>query len=164
LVPLRITLLRHPLSVAQALSLEHYVPGESSEENMVIIPIGGVHRAILPSLDYARKIGTETHAVHVAVDEEAAEVVKSRWERLHADIPLVVVPSPYRGVVRPLVYHIREVAANHRLQRITVVIPEFVPKRWWQRFLHNQTAALIKLALRSQRGITVVSVPYYLPD
>jgi hypothetical protein len=155
---------RHYQSVAESLSLEQYQPGSPSIKSVVIIPIGGVHRAVIPFLEYARLIGTDVQAVHVAVDPEAAEVVKSRWERLQTGIPLVVIPSPYREVVRPLIHHIREVAEAHHLEPMTVVIPEFVPKRWWQRLLHNQTAWQIKLALRSQRGIIVISVPYYLPN
>ena len=154
----------HYQSVAEALSLERYLPDDPTLGSVVVIPIGGVHRAVIPFLEYARLIGTQAQAVHIAVDEEAAEVTRSRWERLQTGIPLVIIPSPYREVVRPLVQHIREVARAHPSEHITVVIPEFVPKRWWQRLLHNQTAYLIKLALRSQPGIIVVSVPYYLPN
>jgi amino acid transporter len=156
----------HFRAVAEALSLDsldHYVDPPPSIRNMVIFPIGNVHRAVLPALEYARAIGTSIEAVHVAVDEEAAHISQIRWEKLETGVPLTIIPSPYRAVVRPLVEYIQEVAAAYPSEHVTVVIPEFVPKQWWQQLLHNQTALFLKLALLFQRRIVVVSVPYHLP-
>jgi amino acid transporter len=160
------TIRSHYRAVAEALSLDsldHYISPPLVVRNVVIFPIGAVHRAVLPALEYARAIGTSVEAVHVAVDEEAARVAKFRWERLETGIPLTLIPSPYRAVVRPLVDYIREVARNYPAEHITVVIPEFVPRRLWQQLLHNQTALFLKLTLLFQRRIVVVSVPYHLP-
>lgn len=160
------TIRNHYRTVAEALSLDqldHYVTPPPVVRNVVIFPIGAVHRAVLPALEYARAIGTSLEAVHVAVDEEAARVAKFRWERLETDIPLTILPSPYRAVVRPLVDYIREVANRYPSEHVTVVIPEFVPRRWWQHLLHNQTALFLKLTLLFQRRVVVVSVPYHLP-
>ena len=159
------TIRSHYRAVAEALTLERldrYVMPPPTVRNVVIFPIGAVHRAVLPALEYARAIGTSVEAVHVAVDEEAARTAQLRWENLETGIPLTLIPSPYRAVVRPLVDYIKEVATAFPADHVTVVIPEFVPARLWQQLLHNQTASLLKLALLFQRRVVVVSVPYHL--
>ncbi len=153
----------HYRALAETLSLEHHVPTVSKPERVVIIPVGGVHRAVLPAVEYAQLMGKNVHAVHVAVDEESARVVERRWERLQTDIPLKIIPSPYREVVRPLVDYIQGVAKEHPAEHITVVIPEFVPRHWWQGLLHNHTAMLVRAALGRQERIILVTVPYHLP-
>jgi amino acid transporter len=153
----------HYRTVAETLSLDHYVPAPPAVQEVVIVPIGGVHRAVLPALEYAQLIGTRVEAVHIAADEEASRGIQDRWALLQTNIPLTVIPSPYREVVGPLVRYIQEVVAGHPLGHVTVVIPEFVPKRWWQQLLHNHTALLLKLALSSDQRIMAVSVPYHLP-
>jgi hypothetical protein len=153
----------HYRALAETLSLEHHVPVVSTPQRVVIIPVGGVHRAVLPAVEYAQLIGKNVQAVHVAVDEESARVVERRWDRLQTQIPLTMIPSPYREVVRPLVDYIQGVAREHPAEHITVVIPEFVPRRWWQGLLHNHTAMLLRSALGRQDRIILVSVPYHLP-
>lgn len=153
----------HYRAVADSLSLEGYQPTSLVPSDLVLVLIGGVHRAVLPAVEYARSIGRDVRAVHVAVDEEAARAVRARWAKLQSGIPLVVIPSPYRQVVEPMVRYVEELAESHPSERVTVVVGEFVPKRLWQRLLHNQTASLIKQVLSRDRRVVVVSVPYYLP-
>jgi amino acid transporter len=160
------TIQSHYRAVAEALSLdrlEHPVNHPLAVRNIVIFPIGAVHRAILPALEYARAIGTSVEAVHVAVDEVTAETAQVSWEKLDTGIPLTIIPSPYRAVVHPLVDYIKEVASAFPSDHVTVVIPEFVPRYLWQQLLHNQTAQFLKLALLFQRRVVVTSVPYHLP-
>jgi hypothetical protein len=153
----------HYRSLAETLSLEHHVPARTMPERVVIIPIGGVHRAVLPAVEYAQLIGKNVQAVHIALDEDSAQVVERRWERLQTDIPLKIIPSPYREVVRPLVDYIQGVAKEHPEEHVTVVIPEFVPRHWWQGLLHNHTAMMLRSALGRQDRIILVNVPYHLP-
>ncbi|MSQ05865.1 MAG: APC family permease [Dehalococcoidia bacterium] len=154
---------RHYRTLAETLSLEHHVPSVTAPERVVIIPVGGVHRAVLPAVEYAQLIGKNVQAVHVAVDEDSARVVERRWDRLQTNIPLKIIPSPYREVVRPLVDYIQGVAKEHPSEHVTVVIPEFVPRHWWQGLLHNHTAMLLRGALGRQDRIILVTVPYHLP-
>lgn len=158
----------HYRAVAEALTLDSLDMDQDAKplptvRNIVVFPIGAVHRAILPALEYARAIGTSVEAVHVAVDEAAAQTAQVRWEKLDTGIPLTIIPSPYRAVVRPLVDYIKEVASAFPSDHVTVVIPEFVPRYLWQQLLHNQTALFLKLALLFQRRVVVTSVPYHLP-
>ncbi|MBI4199796.1 MAG: APC family permease [Chloroflexi bacterium] len=156
------TIRGHYRAVAEALSLEQRPVFPRIARSVVVVPIGGVHRAVLPAIEYARAIGTTVRVVHVAAEEEAARVVEARWNRLGIGIPLTILPSPYRAVVQPLVDYIRDVVRQHPEEYVTVVIPEFVPKRWWQHLLHNQTATLLKIALLYERRVIVVDVPYHL--
>jgi len=153
----------HYTAVAEALSLDRTTPAPLVTGTVAILPIGAVHRAVLPALDYAKSIALNVHAVHVVVDEASAHSVGERWAGLQSGVPLTMLPSPYRAVVQPLVRYIQEVAREHPSERIVVVIPEFVPRRWWQQFLHNQTALILKGALLFQRRIIVINVPYHLP-
>jgi hypothetical protein len=79
------------------------------------------------------------------------------------NVTLVVLPSPYRSVLGPLLEYIDLLQREDPTQLVTVVIPEFVPRRWWQHLLHNQTALAFKGALLFRRGIVVVDVPFHLP-
>jgi hypothetical protein len=102
------------------------------------------------------------------MDPEETAVVRQKWTRFWPDIPLEVVPSPYRSIVHPILDYLDETDAHiNDGQLATVVLPEFVPAKWWQALLHNQTALLLKAALlfhRRQLGLerVVIDVPYHL--
>ena len=95
-------------------------------------------------------------------EEETTTGLKDKWERWGAGIRLVVLPSPYRELTRPIVRYINEVARENADEIITVVLPEFIPARWWQHVLHNQSSLLLKASLLFRKGVIVTSVPYHL--
>ena len=95
-------------------------------------------------------------------DEAVTERFKAKWQSWGFDIPLVVLPSPYRSLVSPLLRYIDQIDKLYDDDVLTVVMPEFVPARWWQHLLHNQTGLLLKTALLFRRGLIVTSVPYHL--
>lgn len=134
----------------------------------VVIPISGVHRGIIPAVTYAESISQDVTAVYVELEPGEGQRVKEQWARLWPDLPLVVVPSPYRSVLRPLIDFIDENDLRHNDgQLATVVLPEIVPARWWQALLHNQTAWLLKAALlyrRRRLGFqrAIIDVPFHL--
>ncbi|MFN2111622.1 MAG: permease, partial [Anaerolineales bacterium] len=99
--------------------------------------------------------------VYVSENEEQTEKVQRRWAELAQDIPLVIIDSPYRELIHPLVSYIEEIAQQRQATEvITVVVPEFVPIRWWQNLLHMQNATWLRYALRNLSGVVVVDVPY----
>ena len=153
----------HYSDVARALSIERYNQPPGRLGNQVVVPIGGVHRAVLPALEHARALGGQVRAVHVSTDEEVTQNVQRRWAKLRTDIPLIVLPAPRTDVVEPLIEYIHMVAKSHPNEYVTVVIPEFVPKRWWHRVLHNRTATLLKRALHAEKRVIVTNVPFHLP-
>jgi len=154
---------RHYVSVATQLSLE--VIGDTLEpiKNTVIVPISGIHRGVINALRYAKSISPNSvTAVYVDFEEEATAKLKERWNKLDLGIKLVVLPSPYRELTRPILKFIYKVDRLRSDDIITVVIPEFVPNKWWQHLLHNQSSLLLKAALLFRENVIVTNVPYHL--
>lgn len=152
----------HYMEVSRELSLDSPDESFAPHDHKVIIPVGAVHRAVIPAVRYAKSISKDVTAVYVAADPEAASRVRERWERVGAGIPLVVIHSPYRFVVKPLIEYIDAASHSTEDSLVTVVIPEFIPHQWWQHVLHNQTALFIKAALLFKRKVVVTSVPFHL--
>jgi amino acid transporter len=134
----------------------------------VVIPVSGVHRGIVEAVDFALAITRDVTAVYVELEPGEAEAVQKKWKIWWPDIPLVVVPSPYRSIIQPLIDFLDETDAIHNDgQLATIILPEFVPAKWWQSIMHNQTAWLLKAALlyrRRQRGFqrVIIDIPYHL--
>jgi hypothetical protein len=162
---------RHYRDVARELTLRGLPPSlKPLAEPRVVLPISSVHRGVLEALRYARSISDNVTAVYVEVNPAATEKVRQEWETWVPDVPLVVVLSPYRSTLGPLLEFLEQTDREHNDgQYATVVLPEFIPARRWQYLLHNQTAWLLKLALIYQRRRfrhprVVVDVPFYLRD
>jgi len=154
---------RHYLQLAEHLSLSDYTPPTKLRRQQVIIPISGVHKGTLKALRYARSLSRNITAVYVAIDDAQTQRIQQRWEKWIADIPLVVIDSPYRELMHPLVSYVQAIAAKSPPDEvITVVVPEFVPSRWWHNFLHMQSATWLRLALRRVPDVIVVDVPYHV--
>ncbi len=153
---------KHYLMVAKQLSTEG-LDQLRPIKHSVIVPISGIHRGVVCALQYARSIATDkVQAVYVDFEEEATASLKDKWERWGAGVQLVVLPSPYRELTRPLLRHINRVARENGNEMITVVLPEFIPAKWWQHILHNQSSLLLKGSLLFKKGVIVTSVPYHL--
>ena len=153
---------RHYRSVSRSLS----VPTDFRPRRMnhtVVVLVGTVHRGVLEALAYARSL-TPNHlaAVTVVTDEEQQERIESAWAHFGIEVPLEIVYSPYRELTRPVLRYIDEVDARYDNDIVTVVIPEFVVKRWWQHLLHNQSALILKGRLLFRKGTVVTSVPYHV--
>jgi amino acid transporter len=152
----------HYLMVANQLSTNGLGPLRPIKHR-VIVPISGIHRGVVSALQYAQTIASNgVQAIYVDFEEEATASLKDKWEHWGAGIQLVVLPSPYRELTRPLVKHINRLARENPNDIITVVLPEFIPAKWWQHVLHNQSSLLLKGSLLFKRGVIVVSVPYHL--
>lgn len=163
LVVLFLAIHRHYVSVAHELSLEEFNDILQPVNHTVIVPISGIHRGVMNALQYAKSIEPDNvTAVYVDFEEDATAKLKERWEKLKPGIKLVVLPSPYRELTRPLLRYINRVERLCDDDVITVVVPEFVPKKWWQHLLHNQSSLLLKGALLFKEGIIVTNVPYHL--
>ena len=129
----------------------------------VIVPISGIHRGVVRALEYAKSIAPgHVTAVYVDLDEEATKTLRDKWKKFASDIELVVLASPYRALTRPLLRYVNRVERDHRDDLITIVLPEFVPAKWWQHLLHNQSSLTLKAALLFKEGVIVTNVPYHL--
>ncbi|MGH9906228.1 MAG: APC family permease [Pyrinomonadaceae bacterium] len=129
----------------------------------VIVPISGVHRGVIRALEYAKSIAPgHITAVYVDLDENATADVRKKWQEWGGEIELVVLASPYRELTRPLLRYIDQLEREHSDDIVTVVLPEFVPAKWWQHLLHNQSSLMLKGALLFKDGVIVANVPYHL--
>jgi hypothetical protein len=125
--------------------------------------VGSVHRGVLDALAYAKSLHpNHLVAVSVASDEADQERIQTIWEDRGIEVPLEIVHDPYRELTRPLLRYIDEIDSRWSNDVVTVVIPEFVVKRWWEHLLHNQSALILKGRLLFRRDVVVVSVPYHL--
>ena len=142
------------------------VPPLVARQNRVILVVVRVNLGIIPVIEYARGLCRDVQAVYVEVDPADTPQVRKDWERLKSEIPLKILPSPYRAFVGVLVNYIDEVDALRGDDVITVLLPEFVTVHWWQQSLHNQPIFLLRNALLHRTGIVVSSVPFRveIPD
>ena len=130
----------------------------------VIIPVDEINLAVLRTVAYARSISPNTTAVHVSVDREDGESLRQQWEQSVPDVPFVIVDSPYRSLIQPLLAYIDALDRSRPDQMVTVVLPEFVPRWPWQRLLHNQLALRLKKALLARPNTVTVDVPYHFTE
>jgi amino acid transporter len=166
LIPIHVFLFRvtrrHYEEVSAQLSLNGWTAGPSRRGNMVLVPMSGVHRAVVQALEYAKTLSADVRAVYVSVDPASTERLRLDWAKWGNGIPLVVLESPYRSLMEPLLEYIDQVDATRPGDFLTIVLPEFVPARWWHHVFHNQRALLIKGALLFRPNVVVTSVPFHL--
>ncbi|MCC2642732.1 MAG: conserved rane protein of unknown function, Amino acid permease-associated [Nitrospira sp.] len=143
-----------------ALSRGHRPP--LPRRNIVVLPIGGVNRAVIRAVDYARSRSGDIRAVLVDVDPEETARVEIQWAQWGCGVPMTVLPSPYRSVLSSLLEYIEQVLQKDQECWVTVVLPEILPARWWQNILHNQRALMLKGALLFKDRVILTDVPYHL--
>lgn len=153
----------HYRDLAAHLSLEDFGPPQRMSRHRVIMPISGVHRGTVAALRYARSLSDDITAVYVSMDPAEAERVRSKWEWWGEGVRLIVLHSSYRLFLEPLVGYIEEIAAQRQPnETITIVVPQFVPRRRWHNLMHTQAAMWLRMALLFKRGVVVTNVPYQL--
>jgi amino acid transporter len=153
----------HYDSVARQLSLDGLEPPPPMGTTVLVL-VGDLHRGVVQAIQYAQALSPSAKAVYVETDPERTRRLEERWGKWGLGAPLVVLTSPYRSLLGPLVDyidHLRQQSPNHM---VTLVLPEFIPARWWQQLLHNQTALLIKGAMLFRKNVVVTDVPYHLKD
>jgi amino acid transporter len=167
IIPLLIALFsgihRHYQNLARALSLEDFGPPARINRHRVILPISGVHRGSLAALRYARSLSPDVTAVHVSLDPEDTTRLQEKWEKWGDGVRLVILESPYRLLLEPLLEYIEEIAEQCQpKETITIVVPQFVPKNWYHNLLHTQAALMLRVVLMFRRGIVITNVPYHI--
>ena len=154
---------RHYEEVAEALTLDG-LEGPPEFQHTVLVLVGDVHRGVVRAVQYARTLAPNAtvRAVYVETDPGRTAKLEEKWGAWGLGVPLVVLTSPYRSLLRPLLDYIDHIQARGDDQMVTIVVPEFLPRRWWQHVLHNQTALLVKGALLFRKNTVVADVPYLL--
>jgi amino acid transporter len=165
LIPIHVVLFRasrrHYEEVARQLSLNGFTNG-TKHKNIVLVPMSGVHRAVVQALEYAKTLSSDVRGIYVNIDPVALAQMRGQWDRWGNGVPLVVLESPYRSLMEPLLEYIEQVTTERPSDFLTIVLPEFVPARWWHHVFHNQRALLIKGSLLFKPNIVVTSVPFHL--
>jgi hypothetical protein len=139
------------------------LPGPHREQR-VIIPVNGINRAVVQAVNFGRALTRDLRAVYVTDDLEAADALRTRWERQLPDVPLVIVESPFRAVISPVVAYLdildQAWPPDKEAPLTIVVLPEYVARHWWDRLLYNQTAKRLKSALVGREHTVIADVPY----
>src|SRR5438034_1904652 len=163
LVATFIVMHRHYEEVARELSLEG-LDEPPRFQHTVLVLIGDVHRGVVRAVQYARTLAptAAVRAVYVETDPAHTARLEDKWGKWGLGVPLVVLTSPYRSLLRPLLDYLDQIQSRGGEQMVTIVLPEFLPRHWWQHVLHNQTALLVKGALLFRRNTVVADVPYLL--
>ena len=152
---------RHYGEVARQLSLDDYSPPPPMT-NTVLVLVGDLHRGVVHALQYAQTLSPSAKALYVETDPERTRRLEERWGKWGQGLPLIVLTSPYRSLLGPLLEYIDQLQRHGNNHVVTIVLPEFIPARWWQQILHNQTALLIKGTFLFRKNVIVTDVPYHL--
>jgi amino acid transporter len=128
----------------------------------VVVPINAITKATAGALVYATTISADVHAIYIDLDSAATKLLRTDWEKWDIGVDLVVIDSPYRSVLRPLVEYVENLRRDAPGELVTVVVPEIVPRRWWEHFLHNKTALYIRTAFLFKPNVVVTAVPFHL--
>lgn len=154
-------ILRHYKNLARQLSLDDFHSLPVVSRYRVILPISGVHKGSLSGLRFARSLSADVTAVYIFTDDEEARKIKSKWDIWGEGTRLVIVKSPYRLLLEPLLEYIKALYQYRQHDEVFVVVmPQFVSSHWWTSILHSQTAFLLRLNLLSYQGIAIIEVPY----
>ena len=165
IIPLIIALLskihRHYEEFARDIRFEGQSP-INPLHHTVVVPVNGITKATSGALVYATTISDEVVAVFVEVDKTKTADIEAKWEEWDIGVPLVVLPSPYRSVLKPLVEYVENLRMVSQGELVTVVVPEIVPRRWWEHLLHNKTALYVRTAFLFRPNVVVTAVPFLL--
>ncbi len=157
---LRINL--HYKEMKEELSLDDK-PLVAPKHNTVLVLVPRMHRGIIEALNYARLTSDDVRAVYIETEPDRTPTLKKDWQaHVDGDIPLVIMESPYRSLVGPLLRYIDAVQKERSDDVITIVLPELVSYKLWHALLHNQAGPLLKLALLNRRDVIVTNVRYFL--
>lgn len=154
----------HYQKVSHTLARDNYHQDLKSahEPYIAIVPISGIHPGVVRAVKYAMTISKDVRVCYVDVDKEATAKMMRVWEKWSDGLPLNIIESPYRSVLGPLLGYIDKTHVESGREMISVVVPEFVTREWYQQFLHNQMSLVLKAALRFKPGKVVTAIRYYI--
>jgi amino acid transporter len=152
---------RHYVRFAEAIRFDGRAP-IAPLRHTVIVPVNGITKPTAAALVYATTISDDVRAVYVEVDPRATEQLRTAWDEWDIGVDLVVIPSPFRSVLRPLVDYVACLDRAGMGDLVTIVVPEIVPNYWWEHLLHNKTAFYIRTAFLFRPNVVVTSVPFLL--
>ncbi len=150
------------MAMSKQLALTDSTRPHYARTHRAILLMPRVHRGILKALDYARSIDPNCEAVHITIDERRLPTVQREWQRYAEGVPLVVLNSPHRSLITPVLDYVDQLMTADPEQMLTVVVAEAVSTRWYHRLLQENVAAQLKHSLERRRNVAVTSVRYFL--
>lgn len=154
---------RHYCNIADELRIDIQLEKPAHKGNTIIIPVAGITRVVMNTISYAQTMSDHVVALYIGFDDEAIRKMEQKWEEWNPGVRLVVIKSRYRSIMGPLKKFIDTVEwKTAETDHITVLIPQFITKHWWQNVLHNQTSFMIRAYLINYKDVIVTTVPYHL--
>jgi hypothetical protein len=130
----------------------------------MLVPVDEINQAIMRTVAYARSLSPNVTALHITDDVDHGQQLRRDWEAAVLDVPMVLIDSPYRSFVAPVISYIDALDKADPGQYVTVVLPEYRSLWPWQRFLHNQSARRLRSALTERPNTVIIEVPYHLSE
>jgi hypothetical protein len=164
LVKIFFTIHHHYRDLAAHLTLDRFsgLPARKTRHR-VILPVSGIHQGALEALRYAKLLSDDVTAIHVSIDPEETEKVQRKWKIWGEGTRLIILDSPFRLFIEPLLRYIEEIIDNRQPnETITIVVPQFIPSKRWHKALHMRTADFLRQELLSRPGVVVTDVPYHV--
>ena len=128
----------------------------------VLLLVPRLHKGILQAIAYSKALTEDVRAIHVTLDPSGVGKFKQEWTQFGAELPLVILESPYRSLIQPVIDYIDTTLADDPNIIVTVIVPEAVPRYWWHKVLHNNVAISLKMALASRERVVITNVRYFL--
>ncbi|USB34553.1 APC family permease [Paenibacillus sp. YPG26] len=154
---------QHYTNTADQLRIDHFSEKPIAKGNTVIIPVAGVTRVVLNTVSYAKTLSDNVVAVYVGFDDESVRKIEQRWNEWNPGVRLIILKSRYRSILGPLRKFIDTVEwKKAESDHITILIPQFITKHWWQNLLHNQSSLMIRAYLITRKDVVVATVPYHM--
>lgn len=147
-------------SITRQLTIDKAPPVPSGHMRLLLVP--RVHKGILAALQYAKLDDVDCQAVHIVINEKRLPEVQHLWDQYGDGVPLVVLRSPYRSLLQPLLDYVDGIREENPGVVITVIVPEAVSTRWWHKLLQENVASQIKSALGRRKNVVVTNVRYFL--
>jgi amino acid transporter len=149
-------------SIGEQLKVDEVKLPTQTGEHVTLFLVPRVHQGILSALTYARQLKGELQGVHVQINDKSLYEVQRLWNRYAPDVPMVVVPSPYRSLIQPVADYVDHLLAERPNLLITVIVAEAVSNKWYQRLLSENVAHQLKVTLATRRGVVVANPRYFL--
>ncbi|WP_139490562.1 APC family permease [Brevibacillus dissolubilis] len=154
---------QHYTNIAEELRIDIHNCKPEEKGSVMVIPIAGITKVVASTIGYAKSLTDNVVCVYIGFDDESIEKMERKWEEWNPGVRLIVLRSRYRSIIKPLVKFIDTVEwKTAHNDHVTVLIPQFITKKWWHTFLHNQTGLLIRAYLFTRKDITIATVPYHL--
>jgi hypothetical protein len=152
----------HYRDVAEQLTVkEEDRTAPHNESHLLIVLVPSYNSCAVRALNFAKTLNGRLEAVHINLKQPETDYLQEQWKKHHKEVKLVVLESPYRKLIEPVVEYIDKLEEKDHKLNITVVIPEFVPRHWWQNLLHNQTGLAIKTAIHFRKRTHFINVQYH---